>query len=74
MSSTTKASDAKLDSGTGRPGFFAPVDGVAVSVHADGSLFMRRTECAAPPAMPISDHVFPDHPRPAALLHQRDNH
>jgi SelR domain len=66
--------DAKFDSDTGRPGFFAPVDGVALSMHADGSLFMRRTECAAPPAMPISDHVFPDHPRPAALLHQRDSH
>jgi peptide-methionine (R)-S-oxide reductase len=40
-------SDAKFDSGTGWPSFFAPLDRVAVSEHADGSFFATEAHCAA---------------------------
>lgn len=58
------APDARFDSRTGWLSFFAPIDGVAVSEHADGSFFMRRTEVRCTTCDAHLGHVFPDGPQP----------
>jgi len=40
-------SEAKFDSGTARPSFFAPADPAAVATKTDRSLFMTRTEAVS---------------------------
>ena len=57
-------SEAKFESGTGWPSFFAPVDKEKVDFASDGTHGMRRTEILCSRCDAHLGHVFDDGPAP----------
>ncbi|MGI8422389.1 MAG: peptide-methionine (R)-S-oxide reductase MsrB [Gaiellaceae bacterium] len=57
-------SEAKYDSRTGWPSFYAPASSESVRTESDRLLFIRRTEVLCSSCDAHLGHVFKDGPRP----------